>query len=72
MATHDDPQTPESESESSSQFAEVRYSLPDLLREVNRDRASRSFAMEKLDQPSITTLFEQQQQRSGRDPAPRK
>jgi hypothetical protein len=71
METPEDPQTLDSESESSSPFAEVRYSLPDLLREVSRDRSSRSFAMEKLDQPAITTLFEQQQQRASRDPEPR-
>ena len=42
-------------------LTEVRYSMPELLREVNRDRSSRAFAMEKLDQPAITSLFEQQQ-----------
>jgi hypothetical protein len=40
-------------------FVEIRYSLPALLREVKRDRASTAFAMEKLDQAAINTLFEQ-------------
>lgn len=44
-------------------FVEIRYSLPALLRETKRDRASTAFAMEKLDQAAINTLFEQQQSR---------
>lgn len=40
-------------------FVEIRYSLPALLREVKRDRASTAFAMEKLDQAAINSLFEQ-------------
>jgi hypothetical protein len=48
---------------SSAPFAETRYSLPELLREVKQDRASTSFAMEKLDQPAITKLFEHHRSR---------
>ncbi|MSU51830.1 MAG: hypothetical protein EXS41_00295 [Opitutaceae bacterium] len=48
---------------SNAPFAEIRYSLPELLREVKKDRASASFAMEKLDQPAITKLFEQHHSR---------
>ena len=55
--------TPDAEPEAPSQFVEIRYSLPELLREVKRDRASAAFAMEKLDQSAINTLFEQQQAR---------
>jgi hypothetical protein len=44
-------------------FADVRFSLPELLAEVKMDRASTSFAMEKLDQPAITKLFEQHRSR---------
>jgi hypothetical protein len=51
--------------ESAAAFVEVRYSLPELLRDVNRDRASVSFAMEKLDQAAINTLFEQQRSPHG-------
>ncbi|MDI1337877.1 MAG: hypothetical protein PSU94_16985 [Lacunisphaera sp.] len=58
------------ERRSGSPFLEVRYSLADLLQEVQRDRASSAFAMEKLDQPAITALFELQQQRARRDPGP--
>ncbi len=54
---------PDAESEPPSPFVEIRYSLPELLREVKRDRASAAFAMEKLDQSAINTLFEQQQAR---------
>ena len=55
------------DADSSKPFADVRYSLPELLREVKRDRASSAFAMEKLDQPAITALFELQLQRARRD-----
>lgn len=37
--------------------AEVRYSLPALLREVEIERAAPIFAMEKLDQAEIKKLF---------------
>jgi len=37
--------------------AEVRYSLPELLREVEVERATPAFAMEKLDQTEIKKLF---------------
>ena len=48
---------------SKSPFAEVRYSLDSILDEVKEDRASTSFAMEKLDQPAITKLFDQRRAR---------
>ena len=38
-------------------IGEVRYSLPDLLREVEIERNAPAFAMEKLDQVEITKLF---------------
>lgn len=44
-------------------FAEVHYSLPELLQDVKRDRTSLAFAMEKLDQAAINSLFDQQQAR---------
>jgi hypothetical protein len=36
---------------------EVRYSLPELLREVEVERNAPAFAMEKLDQVEIAKLF---------------
>ncbi len=39
------------------QIAEVRYSLPELLRELTVERAAGTFAMEKLDQAEIGKLF---------------
>ncbi len=68
MAMPPAPLPPGAESDPVMPFVEVRYSLPELLREVNRDRASSAFAMEKLDQPTITALFELQQERARRDP----
>jgi hypothetical protein len=41
-------------------LAEVRYSLPELLRELDAERASGSFAMEKLDQTEIGKMFKSQ------------
>ncbi|MFY9926273.1 MAG: hypothetical protein ABSF76_02255 [Opitutaceae bacterium] len=38
-------------------LAEVRYSLPELLAEIDAERGSASFAMEKLDQAEIGKLF---------------
>ncbi len=36
---------------------EVRYSLPELLREVEQERRESSFAMESLDQVEIRKMF---------------
>lgn len=38
-------------------IGEVRYSLPQMLQEVELERAAASFAMEKLDQQEIGKLF---------------
>jgi hypothetical protein len=51
---HDEPGE-----DSSSPFAEIKYSLPELLRDVKIDRSSSQFSMEKLDQDTISRLFEQ-------------
>jgi hypothetical protein len=47
----------------SLQIAEVRYSLPELLRELSAERAVGTFAMEKLDQTEIGKLFKAKGQR---------
>lgn len=47
-------------------IAEVRYSLPDLLRELNAERGSAAFAMEKLDQTEIAKLFKSKGARRGK------
>lgn len=54
-----DEAPPDSESGSASPFAEIKYSLPELLRDVKLDRSSSLFSMEKLDQDTINRLFEQ-------------
>jgi hypothetical protein len=38
-------------------LAEVRYSLPQMLKELEIERATGSFGMEKLDQTEIGKLF---------------
>jgi len=40
-----------------SALAEVRYSLPELMAEIEAEKGSASFAMEKLDQSEIGKLF---------------
>lgn len=37
--------------------SEVRYSLPDLLHELQSERATGAFSLEKLDQNEIGKLF---------------
>jgi hypothetical protein len=41
----------------STMLLEVRYSLPEMLAELEAERGSASFAMEKLDQAEIGKLF---------------
>jgi hypothetical protein len=43
--------------------AGVRYSLPDLLREVKLERDAPAFAMEKLEQVEIAKLFQKNRPR---------
>ena len=50
---------PDPGQDSASPFAEVKYSLPELLQDVKLDRSSSLFSMEKLDQDTISRLFEQ-------------
>ena len=38
-------------------LTEVKYSLPEMLAELDAERGSASFAMEKLDQNEIGKLF---------------
>jgi hypothetical protein len=38
-------------------LTEVKYSLPEMLAELEAERGSASFAMEKLDQTEIGKLF---------------
>jgi hypothetical protein len=40
-----------------SGLTEVKYSLPEMLAELDAERGSASFAMEKLDQNEIGKLF---------------
>lgn len=44
----------------STLIGEVRYSLPQLLKELEIERAADFFAMEKLDQGEITKMFKVQ------------
>jgi hypothetical protein len=60
------PEKPDSAS--ASPFAEIKYSLPELLRDVKLDRSSSLFSMEKLDQDTISRLFEQHNSRRAAKP----
>jgi hypothetical protein len=42
---------------------EIRYSLPDLLGELEQERNAGSFAMEKLNQAEIGKMFENKRKR---------
>jgi hypothetical protein len=44
-------------------LTEVRYSLPELLRELAHERMNQAFAMEKLEQAEIGKLFSQPRRR---------
>jgi hypothetical protein len=44
-------------------ISEVRYSLPTLLKEIYRERATAAFALEKLDQVEIGKLFAKKRSR---------
>ena len=52
-----DPKSNPADPATSFVIGEVRYSLPQLLKELEIERASGSFAMEKLDQKEITKMF---------------
>jgi hypothetical protein len=42
---------------------EVRYSLPDLLRDLEQERSATAYATEKLDQSEIAKLFQKHRPR---------
>jgi hypothetical protein len=46
----------------------VRYSLPQLLREVQQERNAPAFAMEKLEQVEIAKLFQKNRPRRALKP----
>jgi len=45
---------------------EVRYSLPEMLREIEQDRRESAFAMDTLDQVEIKKLFANRRKRNAR------
>jgi len=47
-------------------LAEIRYSLPELLAELQLERAASSFAQEKLHQVEIGKLFKNRKKRRGK------
>ena len=53
------PPRPEGDAEATKAtvLTEVKYSLPEMLAELEAERGSASFAMEKLDQAEIGKLF---------------
>lgn len=62
MPDHEKPSPPPALA-GGAPLAEVRYSLPALLREVQLERAAAAFTMERLDQMEITKLFEKRKPR---------
>ncbi len=57
------PQAPQPAPPPAPGLTEVRYSLPELLRELAHERSSQAFAMEKLGQAEIGKLFSQPRKR---------
>ncbi len=49
-------------------LSEVRYSLPELLKEVQLERNAPAFAIEKLDQVEIAKLFQKNRPRRASPP----
>lgn len=48
-------------------IAEVRYDLPEMLREIEQERRDSSFAMETLEQVEIRKMFASRNRRHARD-----
>jgi hypothetical protein len=57
MAKSTPPPAPPATDDDALIASAVRYSLPALLGEIERERATGAFAMEKLDQARIGRLF---------------
>ncbi|HVU24250.1 MAG TPA: hypothetical protein VHE13_09005 [Opitutus sp.] len=51
------PAAPESSIPTIPGLAEVRYSMPQMLKELEAERAAGAFAMEKLGQTEIAKMF---------------
>jgi hypothetical protein len=49
------------------QIREVRYSLPEMLSEIELERSESSLGMETLDQAEIRELFAKSKRRHARD-----
>jgi hypothetical protein len=58
--------SPSRTSAQSPQVSEVRYSLTDMLREIELERRESSFSMETLDQVEIQKMFANRRRRNGR------
>ena len=48
-------------------ISEVRYALPEMLREIEEERRDSSYAMETLEQVEIRKMFASRQRRHARD-----
>ena len=62
----DRPAAPAPPSGPSPQIGEVRYPLPEMLREIELERRESSFAMETLDQVEIQKMFASRRRRDVR------
>jgi hypothetical protein len=50
-----------------AQIGEIRYSLAEMLREIEVERRESSFAMETLDQLEIKKMFANRRRKNARD-----
>ncbi|CAM2860738.1 hypothetical protein [Rariglobus hedericola] len=58
--------SPESAAAAAPVINEVRYSLPDLLAELQLERTTGAFSQEKLHQVEIGKLFQNRKKRRGK------
>jgi hypothetical protein len=63
---HEPVSHPPRDSVPAPQISEVRYSLVDMLREIELERRESSFAMETLDQVEIQKMFANRRRRDAR------
>lgn len=63
MSTSNPPKPPANPASAFNALHAIRYSLPEMLAELELERASGSFSQEKLHQDEIAKLFEHRKSR---------
>jgi len=66
MSTRPSPEDSPKPAAPPAVITEIRYSLPDLLAELQLERSAGSFSQEKLHQVEIGKLFQNRKKRRGK------